>query len=64
LCQGIADHCMVSCRDMHPDSARLCRALGRPVVLSGSYGDHDGTSGALAARIVADVIAILDEADD
>lgn len=64
LRQGIADHCMVSCRDMHPDSVRLCKALGRPVVLSGSYGDHDGTSGALAASVVADVIAVLDEAGD
>ncbi|MEO1162091.1 MAG: nicotinate-nucleotide--dimethylbenzimidazole phosphoribosyltransferase, partial [Pseudomonadota bacterium] len=49
LRQGISDHCTVSCIDMHPDSARLCKALARPVLLSGSYGDQDGTSGALAA---------------
>ena len=64
LRQGIADHCMVSCHDMHPDSARLCKALDRPVLLSGSYAEHDGTSGALAARVVADVMAVLDEAGD
>ena len=64
LCQGIADHCMVSCNDMHPDSARLCKALDQPVLLSGRYGDHDGTSGALAASVVKDVMAVLDGAGD
>jgi len=60
LRQGIADHCVVSCHDLHPDSERLCKALGRLVVLSGSYGDHDGTSGALAAGVVKDVMAVLE----
>lgn len=64
LRQGIADHCMVSCHDMHPDSARLCKAVDRPVLLSGRYGDHDGTSGALAASVVKDVMAMLDGARD
>jgi nicotinate-nucleotide--dimethylbenzimidazole phosphoribosyltransferase len=61
LRQGIADHCVVSCHDMHPDSARLCKALDRPILLSGSYGGHDGTSGALAAGVVKDVLAVLDQ---
>ena len=60
LCKGTADHCMVSCSDMHPDSARLCRALARPVLLSGSYGDQDGTSGALAASVVMDLVSAFD----
>lgn len=60
LRQGIADHCMVSGHDMHPDSARLCKALERPVLLSGRYGDHDATSGALAASLVKDVMAVFD----
>lgn len=64
LRQGIADHCMVSCHDMHPDSARLCKALDRPVLLSGRYGYHDGTSGALAASLVKDVMAVLDGTGD
>ncbi|MEO9874111.1 MAG: nicotinate-nucleotide--dimethylbenzimidazole phosphoribosyltransferase [Anderseniella sp.] len=64
LRQGTADHCVVSSHDLHPDSARLCKALDRPVLLSGSYGDHDGTSGALAAGVVKDVMAILDEPGD
>ncbi len=59
---GIADHCMVSCHDQHPDSARLCKALGRPLILSGRYAEHDGTSGALAAGMVRDVMAVLDDA--
>lgn len=59
---GIADHCMVACHDPHPDSTRLCKALGRPVLLSGRYAQHDGTSGALAASLVKDVMAVLDEA--
>ncbi|WP_337660331.1 nicotinate-nucleotide--dimethylbenzimidazole phosphoribosyltransferase [Anderseniella sp. Alg231-50] len=62
LRQGISDHCMVSCSDLHPDSTRLCKALGRPVLLSGSYGDQDGTSGALAASVVMDVVSMFDEA--
>lgn len=60
LRKEIADHCVVSCHDMHPDSARLCKALDRPVLLSGNYGDHDGTSGALAASVVKDVMAVLE----
>lgn len=60
LRKGMADHCVVSCHDTHLDSARLCKALDRPVLLSGSYGDHDGTSGALAAGVVKDVMAVLD----
>ena len=64
LRQGIADHCMVSCHDMHPDSARLCKALDRPVVLSGRYAEHDGTPGALAASVVTDVMAVLDQPHD
>lgn len=60
--QGATDHCMVSCHDVHPDSARLCKSLGRPVLLSGCYGDHDGTSGALAASIVANMLALFDNA--
>ncbi|MGI9513306.1 MAG: nicotinate-nucleotide--dimethylbenzimidazole phosphoribosyltransferase [Anderseniella sp.] len=59
---GIADHCMVACHDLHPDSARLSKALGRPVLLSGNYGQHDGTSGAMAASVVKDVMAVLDDA--
>ncbi len=62
LRKGTADHCIISCRDTHPDSLRLCEALGRPVVLSGSYDDLDGTSGALAASVVADVISLFEDA--
>ena len=57
---GSSDHCMVSCMDMHPDSLRLCHALGRPVLLSGMYAGHDATSGALAASLVADMISMFD----
>ena len=64
LRQGAADHCMVSCHDMHPDSARLCKVLDRPVVLSGRYAEHDGTPGALAASVVTDVMAVLDQPRD
>lgn len=56
---GSADHCMVSGKDMHPDSKRLCTALGRPVLLSGRYEAQDGTSGALAAGLVADMMALF-----
>ncbi len=62
LRKGTADHCITSCCDMHPDSLRLCEALGRPVLLSGSYDDLDGTSGALAAAVVADVISLFEDA--
>lgn len=62
LRKGTADHCIISCRDMHPDSLRICEAVGRPVVLSGSYDDLDGTSGALAASVVADVISLFEDA--
>lgn len=54
---GSSDHCMVACADIHPDSARLCQALGRPVLLSGKYDGDDGTSGALAASLVANLIS-------
>ncbi len=62
LRSGSSDHCMVSCTDMHPDSSRLCKALGRPVLLSGNYDGHDGTSGALAASLVANLISPLNSA--
>lgn len=58
---GIAEHCMVSCQDLHLDSARLCKALGRPLLLSGRYAEHDGTSGALAAGLVKDVMSVVAE---
>jgi len=57
---GSSDHCMVSCTDMHPDSTRLCEALGQPVLLSGRYQEYDGTSGALAASLVADLMSLFD----
>ncbi|MEM7635868.1 MAG: nicotinate-nucleotide--dimethylbenzimidazole phosphoribosyltransferase [Pseudomonadota bacterium] len=60
LRQGLADHCVISGHDMHPDSNRLCKALERPVLLSGRYGDHDATSGALAASLVKDAMAVFD----
>jgi len=59
---GSGDHCMVSGKDMHPDSTRLCTALGRPVLLSGKYEAQDGTSGALAAGLVADMMALYSNA--
>lgn len=58
---GMAEHCMVSCHDLHLDSARLCKALGRPLLLSGRYSEHDGTSGALAASLVKDILAVVTE---
>jgi len=60
---GSSDHCMVSCVDMHPDSARLCQALDRPVLLSGKYEGYDATSGALAASLVADLMSLFGSAD-
>ena len=59
---GSCAHCMVSCTDMHPDSTRLCEALRRPVLLSGKYDGYDGTSGALAASHVADLMSLFDSA--
>lgn len=59
---GSSDHCMVSCTDMHPDSTRLCNAVGRPLLLAGRYEGYDGTSGALAASVVADLMSLFDSA--
>ena len=55
---GAGEHCMIAARDVHPDSERLCQALGRPVLLSGRFQGHDATAGALAASLVANIIAM------
>ncbi|MEE4238353.1 MAG: nicotinate-nucleotide--dimethylbenzimidazole phosphoribosyltransferase [Anderseniella sp.] len=49
---GAAGHCMVAADDGHPDYARLCAALGRPVLLAGCHPETDGSAGALAAGLV------------
>ena len=59
---GAGDHCMIAARDMHPDSERLCHALGRPVLLSGRFQGHDTTAGALAASLVANIITLSGDA--
>lgn len=56
---GSSNHCMVSCRDMHPDSMRLCDALARPVILSGQFEGRDAASGALAASLVANMTSLF-----
>jgi len=49
---GAAGHCVVAADDGHPDFARLCTALGRPVLLGGTWPETDGSAGALAASLV------------